>query len=672
MAVNTLRAVNLGPLQSEKRKVAQQPAGPGPALTPLLSSTLSDRSILSEASDLASQASTADLHANGSSCGLPGGMFRDAKDAVAGFMESLAGEVAGFTDKVAAQFGTAPPAVCLDATAPSFAEQRGTKPIFYDRHGTFHNLTHHLMGSRGSGNLNDGSPSAAEAEAQQVADGAAAAAVAGALATDAAADAASASAAAAASTAFTAAAAELTVAAVASAVVDAPAPAAAGASTSGAVAANFDLTPFLPSWSIAKSHVWALAEEGLLRAMQAEAAARVHLRAALEPHMPGIAEDAEDDDPANPTPTNLTRPTTNPGAAGVAAAAAAAGAGAEARAGSGAGAEAAATALAFSTVTPATTPADAAFSPERLAFARLPTGPRMSSNPASPNASYEAYSPAYPGSSIHTPSSLIHTPSSSIHTPSSMQQSFSARFPARRMSRFERCRSMDRSEGGAGSPLAIPATPRGLAGSHGLSRTTSFKSVATSLASMIVPGSTADTVNHARADLMHHLAYAAGVAAAGAAGSAMGAVGDVAVGAVTAAASSAAALAHVGVQGALELGAGTAADLSIGRIQSILVKRATHAAADHVLGPGAPEHAREALQHRLRATLCGASILFFLLNTHSMTDTLMHINWHDDLATTAKMVLQMLKDGPQAVENALELMEMGAAAMLGVAQRTQQ
>ncbi len=45
-------------------------------------------------------------------------------------------------------------------------------------------------------------------------------------------------------------------------------------------------------------------------------------------------------------------------------------------------------------------------------------------------------------------------------------------------------------------------------------------------------------------------------------------------------------------------------------------------AASVALGPDAPREQRRELQGRLRACVAGASIMWFLLNVHSMTDSL--------------------------------------------------
>ncbi|KAG2484499.1 hypothetical protein HYH03_016728 [Edaphochlamys debaryana] len=158
-------------------------------------------------------------------------------------------------------------------------------------------------------------------------------------------------------------------------------------------------------------------------------------------------------------------------------------------------------------------------------------------------------------------------------------------------------------------------------------------------------------------------AFAAGLAAATGSGVAMGAVEELALAGVGAATSS---LGLVATAPLLMTGAG----VGFNRLQSLVGRTATNAAADIVLGPGACEEQRSVLKARLRAVVCGASVAFFVYNTFISHDSLGSIDFQADFATSLKTTLDVITTGPSVLENCRELLQIGLTVGLGVAQRS--
>ncbi|KAG2441771.1 hypothetical protein HXX76_003384 [Chlamydomonas incerta] len=155
-----------------------------------------------------------------------------------------------------------------------------------------------------------------------------------------------------------------------------------------------------------------------------------------------------------------------------------------------------------------------------------------------------------------------------------------------------------------------------------------------------------------------HVAFAAGLAAATTAGAAVSTAGG-----ILAAAASAGVAA--GPQAAISAGA----NMLLNRIQSMAVRRATSAAADSILGPSASASSANQLKQRLRACVCGASVMFFLVNVVSMQDSLSSMDFENDVGSSMKLVLDLVTSGPSVMENCRELLQMGVMTTLGVGQR---
>ncbi|KXZ42545.1 hypothetical protein GPECTOR_136g628 [Gonium pectorale] len=73
-------------------------------------------------------------------------------------------------------------------------------------------------------------------------------------------------------------------------------------------------------------------------------------------------------------------------------------------------------------------------------------------------------------------------------------------------------------------------------------------------------------------------------------------------------------------------------------MQGAILRKATSLVASHVLGPAASPSLRLALRQRLHATVAGASVLWFLIDTSAMGDTLLHIGLEHDFVTSAKLI----------------------------------
>ncbi|EFJ44064.1 hypothetical protein VOLCADRAFT_95765 [Volvox carteri f. nagariensis] len=72
-------------------------------------------------------------------------------------------------------------------------------------------------------------------------------------------------------------------------------------------------------------------------------------------------------------------------------------------------------------------------------------------------------------------------------------------------------------------------------------------------------------------------------------------------------------------------------------VLSIIMNTATMAAAEAVLGHDAPAALRRRLRERLRCTLAGASVMWFLLNLHTTSDMLAHLDFEHDFVTSSKV-----------------------------------
>ncbi|KAG2451782.1 hypothetical protein HYH02_003560 [Chlamydomonas schloesseri] len=154
------------------------------------------------------------------------------------------------------------------------------------------------------------------------------------------------------------------------------------------------------------------------------------------------------------------------------------------------------------------------------------------------------------------------------------------------------------------------------------------------------------------------VAFAAGLAAATTAGAAVSTAGG-----ILAAAASAGVAA--GPQAAINAGA----NMLLNRLQSMAVRKATSAAADSILGPNAAASSANQLKQRLRACVCGASVMFFLVNVVSMQDSLSSIDFDNDIESSIKLVLDVVTSGPSVMENCRELLQRGVMTTLGVGQR---
>ncbi|KAG2446677.1 hypothetical protein HYH02_008245 [Chlamydomonas schloesseri] len=161
------------------------------------------------------------------------------------------------------------------------------------------------------------------------------------------------------------------------------------------------------------------------------------------------------------------------------------------------------------------------------------------------------------------------------------------------------------------------------------------------------------------------LRSAASHVAASFSGSGAAVAGVAAVSSVTAAVA-------VGGSAALQLGGhalADGADLLMNRVQGTVVGKISALAADAVLGKGASRSARRAFRQRLRAAAAGVSIAFFLANHMAVTDTLISFDLEHDFVTSAKTMLDLVTSAPQLMENVRELMQIGVAVTMGAAQR---
>ncbi|GLI70626.1 hypothetical protein VaNZ11_015560 [Volvox africanus] len=109
--------------------------------------------------------------------------------------------------------------------------------------------------------------------------------------------------------------------------------------------------------------------------------------------------------------------------------------------------------------------------------------------------------------------------------------------------------------------------------------------------------------------------------------------------------------------------------LMVSRLQSMIMNTSTMKAAEAVLGAEAPEVSREQLRQRLRYTLAGASVMWFLLNLHQTTDVLTHLDFEHDFVTSTKVVLNLATSGPGLIKNCQELLQVSFAVTLGVGKR---
>ncbi|KAG2443823.1 hypothetical protein HXX76_002166 [Chlamydomonas incerta] len=185
--------------------------------------------------------------------------------------------------------------------------------------------------------------------------------------------------------------------------------------------------------------------------------------------------------------------------------------------------------------------------------------------------------------------------------------------------------------------------------------------------------------DHAADEPHHHVAFAVGLAAATTANAAVNSVGDLAVAGLSAVASTAlgavssAALRQLGPHA---LAAGS--NMLVNRIQSIIVKRTSATAIDAALGAAASARpsasaagssegtagasgraGREALNRRLRATMLGMSVMWFLLNLGGMQDSLTHLDFQHDFVHSVKTMIDLASSGPNFMENCHELLQIG-------------
>ncbi|KAG2426090.1 hypothetical protein HXX76_013278 [Chlamydomonas incerta] len=515
-----------------------------------------------------------------------------------------------------------PPPFLLD-TCPSFQEQQGTKPVFFDRHATFKRLR-------------DESLSRVVEEAT------------------------------------------------------ATATAAAGA------AATPERCPYLPDWTIAHSGVWALAEAGLIRAIEAAEAAeaadaaspagRAAGAAAAAPAPPAAAAVPHPDAATTiehltqllprPAPVNTAIPEEREEeeAAMVAAAGGAAGAVA-------------------GVSSPATGRSQHAtpFATHHLNLELQPSSSPVAAPPATPPPA-SAAAPAAPARpEVRQPSvttsqsfTLGRSPAGGASADANGDASPGANAVGSSLrSWLSRARSLGAAHGsgaaGSGSGAAAWPVPLGLGAaltpfqslrgsmrrSHGhfqLSEGGGGAAAASGSPSVGASGGghagAAGSAAGLRRGHTHHVAFAAGLAAATSTAVAVSSAGGVAVSgfvgvataATTAAAASVAALstASAAVQlGGHAIEAGS--DMLLNRVQGKAMKRASAAVADAVLGPAASAGLRHGLLQRLRATVAGASVAWFVMNHMALSDGLVHLDFEHDFVHSAKLMLDLATSGPQAV-----------------------
>ncbi|PNW78949.1 hypothetical protein CHLRE_09g395547v5 [Chlamydomonas reinhardtii] len=552
--------------------------------------------------------------------------------------------------------GPAPPFM-LDS-CPSFQEQQGTKPVFFDRHATFKRVRDESL-SR----VSEEEPAAPAAEA---------AAAAG-------------------------------------------APALASAARGGAA----ERCPYLPDWNIAHSGVWALAEAGLIRAMEAKAAsdhvaanqtagsaatAAVAAAAAAVPHR-DTATTIEHLTQLLPRPTPVDVPMHEEAERAAAATVA----------GGGDGAAAGALGDFNSPVTGRSKHATP-FATHQVNLEQQQPSPSLAAAAAAaPNAA--AASPAPPNSAGAAAAAAVAARQPSVSSSQSFTLGRSAvggtnanangggspsagteAVGSSLRSWLSRARSVGHAHGpgGAaaanGSPAAAWRVPLGLGSAltpfqslrGSMRRThTNFQlsegggsAAAAAAESPRAGGIAAAGLRHGRAH--HSVAFAAGLAAATSTAVAVSSAGGVAVSgfvgaataATTAAAASMAALstASAAVQlGGHAIEAGS--DMLLNRVQGKAMKKASALVADAVLGPAASAGLRHGLLQRLRATVAGASVAWFVMNHMALSDGLVHLDFEHDFVHSAKLMLDLATSGPQVLENCRELMQIGVALTMGMAGR---
>ncbi|KAG2436576.1 hypothetical protein HYH02_011513 [Chlamydomonas schloesseri] len=189
----------------------------------------------------------------------------------------------------------------------------------------------------------------------------------------------------------------------------------------------------------------------------------------------------------------------------------------------------------------------------------------------------------------------------------------------------------------------------------------------------------------------HHVAFAVGLAAATTTATAVASMGDLAISGISAAATAAASTAAAGLPAAAAAAAATtvvrhgpaAAALLIGpqavatgsnmlvdRATSAIIKRVIQSTINAALGPGAASTvAGRVLRRRLRATMLGTSVMWFLFNLVGMQDSLLHLDFQHDMAHSIKTLLDLATSGPNFMENCRELLQISFAVLMGVAQR---
>ncbi|KAG2436577.1 hypothetical protein HYH02_011514 [Chlamydomonas schloesseri] len=231
-----------------------------------------------------------------------------------------------------------------------------------------------------------------------------------------------------------------------------------------------------------------------------------------------------------------------------------------------------------------------------------------------------------------------------------------------------------------------------------------------SIVAAALPAAAVEYATAATADEPHHhVAFAVGLAAATTANAAVNSVGDLAVAGLTAVASTAlGAVSSAALQqlGPHALAAGS--NMLVNRIQSIIVKKTSASAIDAALGaasasasagsmfssattsgaaasaPGSNASAttsgaaasaasaassREALNQRLRATMLGMSVMWFLLNLGGMQDSLAHLDFQHDFVHSVKTMIDLASSGPGFMENCRELLQIGFSVGVNLSAR---
>ncbi|KAG2425215.1 hypothetical protein HYH02_015042 [Chlamydomonas schloesseri] len=93
-----------------------------------------------------------------------------------------------------------------------------------------------------------------------------------------------------------------------------------------------------------------------------------------------------------------------------------------------------------------------------------------------------------------------------------------------------------------------------------------------------------------------------------------------------------------------------------------------HAVAD-TLAAGASPSARAAVRARVRAVVAGVSVAYAAANLGGCTDALMHVDFSNDPASACKAVLDFVTTAPSLGTIFADVMQIGVAVGLGVAQR---